>query len=167
MPWYWFPWHLLTSTSMYNLYLNLLKKWHGHSHGGSSGSYALDTSPIGLIPKARQMGRWRMIVDLSCPPASSVNNGLTPLYHLFVMHQLTMQLKLFAAWVRGFFSRSLTSRMPIELFQSTHLITTGWGSCGMGLHMWIDASHLAHDQPRRYFLPSLMLWHGSLDVLGL
>ena len=34
--------------------------------------------------------------------------GLTPLYHLFVMHWSTMQLKLFAAWVRGLFSQSLT-----------------------------------------------------------
>ena len=94
--------------------------------------------------------------------------GLTPLYHLFVMHRLTMHLKLFAAWVRGLFSRSLTSRTPIELFQSTHLIITGWGSCGMGLHMWIDASHLAYDQCQIYsaFSDDLAWIFGCVGLVG-
>ena len=37
--------------------------------------------------------------------------GLTPSYRLFVMHQSTMQLRLFAARVRGLFSQSLNSRV--------------------------------------------------------
>ena len=41
-------------------------------------SEGIHTSPIGLIPKAQQPGRWRMIVDLSCPPGSSVNDGIDP-----------------------------------------------------------------------------------------
>ena len=36
------------------------------------------TSPIGLIPKRRQPNSWRMIVDLSCPSGSSVNDGIDP-----------------------------------------------------------------------------------------
>lgn len=36
------------------------------------------SSPIGLIPKARQPNRWRMIVDLSCPTGQSVNDGIAP-----------------------------------------------------------------------------------------
>ena len=41
-------------------------------------SKGIHTSPIGLIPKARQPGKWRIIVDLSCPPGSSVNDGIDP-----------------------------------------------------------------------------------------
>ena len=39
----------------------------------------IHTSPIGLIPKARQPNKWRMIVDLSCPAGSSVNDGIDPI----------------------------------------------------------------------------------------
>ena len=34
-------------------------------------------SPIGLVPKAHQPGKWRMIVDLSFPFAHSVNTGIS------------------------------------------------------------------------------------------
>lgn len=39
----------------------------GHSH----------VSPIGLIPKSHQPGEWRLIVDLSSPEGSSVNDGIS------------------------------------------------------------------------------------------
>ena len=45
---------------------------------GPVASEGIHTSPIGLIPKVRQPGRKRMIVDLSCPPGSSVNDGIDP-----------------------------------------------------------------------------------------
>ena len=35
-------------------------------------------SPIGLVPKGRNTGRWRMIVDLSYPEARSVNDRIDP-----------------------------------------------------------------------------------------
>ena len=35
-------------------------------------------SPMGVIPKAHQPGRWRLIVDLSSPRAASVNDGIAP-----------------------------------------------------------------------------------------
>ena len=38
----------------------------------------LQTSPIGLIPKCHQPNSCRMIVDLSCPFGSSVNDGIDP-----------------------------------------------------------------------------------------
>ena len=34
-------------------------------------------SPIGLVPKKGQAGRWQMIVDLSFPPSHSVNDGIS------------------------------------------------------------------------------------------
>ena len=36
------------------------------------------TSPIGLIPKPNQPGKWRRIVDLSTPPGHSVNDAIAP-----------------------------------------------------------------------------------------
>ena len=36
----------------------------------------VQVSPIGLVPKSHQSGRWRMIVDLSYPPSRSVNDGI-------------------------------------------------------------------------------------------
>jgi len=34
-------------------------------------------SPLGLIPKKNKPGKWRMIVDLSSPKGSSVNDGIS------------------------------------------------------------------------------------------
>ena len=35
-------------------------------------------SPLGIIPKKNKPGKWRMIVDLSAPKGSSVNDGISP-----------------------------------------------------------------------------------------
>ena len=37
---------------------------------------AIHCSPIGIIPKAHQRGKWRLIVDLSSPEGHSVNTGI-------------------------------------------------------------------------------------------
>ena len=37
---------------------------------------ATHVSPIGLVPKSHQTNKWRLIVDLSCPYGSSVNDGI-------------------------------------------------------------------------------------------
>ena len=36
------------------------------------------TSPLGLVPKAHQSNKWRMICDLSSPTGHSVNDGISP-----------------------------------------------------------------------------------------
>lgn len=38
----------------------------------------LHTSSFGVIPKSGQPGKWRLIVDLSSPEGSSVNDGIDP-----------------------------------------------------------------------------------------
>ena len=38
----------------------------------------LHVSQIGVIPKGRVPGKWRLITDLSFPEGSSVNNGIDP-----------------------------------------------------------------------------------------
>lgn len=42
------------------------------------GSESVHTSPMGLIPKARQPGKFRLICDLSSPQGASVNDGIDP-----------------------------------------------------------------------------------------
>ena len=37
----------------------------------------IQISPFGVIPKPRQPGQWRLIVDLSAPRGSSVNDGIS------------------------------------------------------------------------------------------
>ena len=38
----------------------------------------LHISRFGVIPKGHNTGRFRLITDLSCPPGSSVNDGIDP-----------------------------------------------------------------------------------------
>lgn len=35
-------------------------------------------SPIGIIPKQHQQNEWRLIVDMSSPDGTSINDGITP-----------------------------------------------------------------------------------------
>ena len=39
----------------------------------------IHTSPIGVIPKKHRVGKWRLIVNLSSPKGSSINDGIDPL----------------------------------------------------------------------------------------
>ena len=39
------------------------------------GTAVVHCSPLGLVPKS-QPGKWRTIVDLSCPSGGSVNDGI-------------------------------------------------------------------------------------------
>ena len=41
-------------------------------------SQLLHISRFGVIPKGHNTGRFRLITDLSCPPGSSVNDGIDP-----------------------------------------------------------------------------------------
>ncbi len=41
-------------------------------------SGAVHCSPIGIIPKPHQPGKYRLIIDLSAPLGSSVNDGISP-----------------------------------------------------------------------------------------
>ena len=38
----------------------------------------VQTSSIGLIPKAHQPGKWRLIVELSSPAGHSINDAIVP-----------------------------------------------------------------------------------------
>ena len=43
-----------------------------------SGGRTAHLSPFGVIPKPRQPGKWRLILDLSSPHGHSVNDGIDP-----------------------------------------------------------------------------------------
>ena len=42
-------------------------------------------SPFGVIPKSHQLGKWRLILDLSSPKGGSVNVSLQALLVIYVM----------------------------------------------------------------------------------
>ena len=51
------------------------------SHGRVAGPFdapPLHISSFGVIPKRGQPGKWRLIVELSSPGESSVNDGINP-----------------------------------------------------------------------------------------
>ena len=45
------------------------------------------SSPIGLVPKSHQTGKWRTIVDLSFPMNHSINDGTRSINHLLCLHR--------------------------------------------------------------------------------
>ena len=51
-----------------------IKQMHGPFLSPSN----IHTRPIGIIPKKHRVGKWRLIVDLSSPKGSSVNDGIDP-----------------------------------------------------------------------------------------
>ena len=48
----------------------------------------LQVSSFGVITKRGQMGKWRLIVELSSPMGSSVNDGINP--EEFTLHYITV-----------------------------------------------------------------------------
>ena len=54
----------------------------------SSAPYSTQVSPIGVIPKSNQLGKWRLIVDLSSLEGRSVNGGIEP--ELCSLHYLRL-----------------------------------------------------------------------------
>ena len=51
----------------------------GRIYGPFSSPPGINTSPIGVIPKKRRVRKWHLIVDLSSPEGSSMNEGIDPL----------------------------------------------------------------------------------------
>ena len=45
-------------------------------HGPFPSSYNIRTSPTGVTPKKHRAGKWHLIIDLTSPEGSSVNDGM-------------------------------------------------------------------------------------------
>ena len=67
---------------------------HKLSLGRMSGPYPISVCPdvhvsrFGVIPKAHQPGKWRLITDLSHPQGHSINDGIPP--HLCSLSYVTI-----------------------------------------------------------------------------
>jgi len=61
----------------------------------------LQVSSFGVIPKRGQPGKWRLIVELSSPEGSSVNDGINP--DDFTLHYITVDqiIRLVSQFGRG------------------------------------------------------------------
>ena len=67
-------------------------------------------SPMGVIPKSSQPGKWRLIVDLSSPEGRSVNGGIEPDLCSLQYLRLDEVIQRIAATGRG----TLLAKMDIE-----------------------------------------------------
>ena len=105
-----------------------------------------------------------MIVDLSYSPGSSVNDGIDSSLSSIRYASVDNAVEIIRSLGQG----TLLTKFDLkDAYKFIPVHPSGHHRLGI---MWdgaTDASHLAYDQRQRYFLPSLMLWHGSLDVLGL
>ena len=70
----------------------------------------LQVSSFGIIPKRGQPGKWRLIVDLSSPEGSNVNDGINP--DEFILHYITVDqiISLVSQFGRG----GLVAKFDIE-----------------------------------------------------
>jgi hypothetical protein len=67
-------------------------------------------SPLGVIPKSSQPGKWRLIVDLSSPEGKSVNGGIEPELCSLQYLRLDEVIRQIATTGRG----TLLAKMDIE-----------------------------------------------------
>ncbi len=58
-------------------------------HGPYKNPVGIHASPIGVIPKKHQPGRWRLICDLSSPEGASVNDGINS--DMCSLHYISVQ----------------------------------------------------------------------------
>ena len=117
------------------------------------------TSPIGLIPKPHQPGKWRLIVDLSSPRGASVNEAIASEPCHCAMPQYSTRRLLCDDWAKVQCWQKLTFCMPTDTYQSIQTITHSWASSRGRTPLLTRHSHLDCDQPPKYFQHLQMRWH--------
>ena len=70
----------------------------------------IQTSPLGVIPKKGKVDQWRLIMDLSAPLGSSVNDGISR--ELCSFHYVTVDTAAAQMYARG--RGSLLAKMDIK-----------------------------------------------------
>ena len=116
----------------------------------------IHSSPIGLVPKSSQPGRWRLIVDLSFPPEHSINNGVSPelssIKYASVDDAVAyiIQLGRVASMVK------LDLGMPTASYLSIPRTNAYWPFPGKGMSTLTGHSPLALDQPLKSSRPWLI-----------
>ena len=110
-------------------------------------------SPIGLIPKPHQPGKWRLIVDLSSPEGGSVNDAIA-VDHCHMHYASVLDA---AAVVRQLGQGTLLASItPIGLCLSIQTITPCWACSGEMANSLTQHFRLGCGQPPRFFLLSQM-----------
>ena len=98
----------------------------------------LQVSSFGVIPKKGQPGKWRLIVDLSSPHGSSVNDGIDP--DEFSMHYIHWPGRTFLRHMLDLLCCFRTSDHPIRLSSEFRLDLQWWHdfliSCH-GVSFWL------------------------------
>ena len=122
-------------------YSNIVTQYIAHKVSlgrlvGPVSPLGVPTIPIGLIPKRHEPNSWRMIVDLSCPSGSSVNDGTDPLLASIHYASVDNAVKIICSLGPG---ALLTSKMHTDSSQYIPLTTTNWVSY---LHLLIIAYRL-------------------------
>ena len=118
------------------------------------------TSPLGLVPKGHVAGQWQLIVDLSSPMSSSVNDGIVKNLCSLRYASMDEALDLIRALGPG------TQLVKMDLKEAYrvipvhpddhHLLTITWE----GVVMLIILFHLDSGQRQRYLQWWLMPWPG-------
>ena len=103
------------------------------------GTEGIQVSPIGLIPKPHQPGKWRLITDLSSPQGASVNDGIDPELCSLTYTSVDAGVRLVTALGRGALMAKLDlssayRRVPVHPKDQPLL-----GICWMN-EIWLDTS---------------------------
>ena len=86
----------------------------------------LNLSPIGLIPKPYQPGRWHLIVDLSSPHGQSVNDAISLDICHMTIHLCWRHQQLFVSWAEEQSWPRLTCTRHTEWCQYMQMTTAYW-----------------------------------------
>ena len=91
----------------------------------------LEVSSFGVIPKWGQVGKWRLIVDLSSPTGSSVNDGIDP--EKFTLHYITVDQVIHL--VSQFETGALMAKFDVEAtYRNVPVHPSGRSWLGMKWH---------------------------------
>ena len=107
-------------------------------------------SPIGLIPKPNQVGKWRLIMDLSYPRDHSVNVGISEDLASITYAHVDDAVECIKTLGVGTLLIKVDLEMHIGIYLSIQRITIYSAFHGKGGHMLIGLSHLVCALPPRY-----------------
>ena len=123
----------------------------------------VQVSRMGVIPKAHQPNKWRLITDLSFPPHTSVNDGIDS--SLCSMQYTSVSKVARAAQSMG--RGALMAKLDIEAaYRLVSVHTHCWVFSGMIPSTSMGACRSDSGLPRRFSQPSRMPWSGASDAVG-
>jgi len=121
----------------------------------------LQVSRLGVIPKGKTSGKWRLITDLSFPEGSSINDGIGPSLCTLQYTSVDKVAKAVHRWVEAPFSQKLTSSRRTDSCRYTR--TTAYCSewNGKGSTMLTRCFPLAFVRHQKSLRPWQIVWNGA------